>query len=487
MSLAENLNHIGPALVLYVGAGVVLTADLFSGRRAPRWLLTLLTLAVGLIWALMLYAGDTRGEALSGAVRLDEFSLFFAVLIIASTAAVTLASKHWTDSIEQGAEFYALMLVSAASMVILAQANDLITIFVALETTSISQFIMAGLARSDRSAEAGLKYLMTGAVSAAVLLYGFAFLFGIAGTTSLGGIAEFMASAPEDQRLPLLLAIVFIVAGFGFKMAIVPFHAWVPDVYQGSPTVVAAFLSVASKAAGFAVALRLFYTGLGGGDSFLAEDWGMYIAVLAGLSMLFGNAGAILQTNAKRLLGYSSIAQAGNIAVGFAAVAAGSTLGASGVMFFLGTYAATNIGAFIAVQVVAERTGSENIADYAGLPKRSPLLAAVLSLCLLSLTGIPPTAGFIAKVYIFNGAIQTGHEWLVALVAVAVLNTAISAFYYLRWLRTMWLDEAEDSTRFEPAPAARLALVASAAGVLMFGLWPAPLIEAARSAAETLL
>ncbi|MGE3961410.1 MAG: NADH-quinone oxidoreductase subunit N [Dehalococcoidia bacterium] len=487
MSLAENLNHIGPALILYIGAGVVLTADLFSGRSAPRWALTLLTLVAGLGWTWGLALGDTRGEALSGAVRVDDFSLFFAFLIIASTLAVALASKRWTDSLEQGAEFYALMLVSAASMVILAQANDLITIFVALETTSIAQFIMAGLARTDRSAEAGLKYLLTGAVAAAVLLYGFAFLFGMAGTTSLPGIAEYLSTSPEDQRLPLLLALVFVVAGFGYKMALAPFHAWVPDVYQGSPTVVASFLSVASKAAGFAVALRLFYTGLGGGDTFLAEDWAKFVAVLAGLSMVFGNTGAILQTNAKRLLGYSSIAQAGNIAVGFAAVAAGSTIGPSGVMFFLGTYAATNLGAFIAVQVVSERVGSENISDFAGLPKRSPLLAAVLSLCLLSLTGIPPTAGFIAKVYVFNGAIQTGHDWLVILVAVAVLNTAISAFYYLRWMRTMWLDEPEDDSRFEPAPAVRGVLVAAAIGVLFFGLWPAPLINAARSAAETLL
>ena len=171
----------------------------------------------------------------------------------------------------------------------------------------------------------------------------------------------------------------------------------------------------------------------------------------------------------------------------FAAVAAGSTIGPSGVLFFLGTYAATNLGAFIAVHAVSERLGSENISDFAGLPKRSPLLAAVLSLCLLSLTGIPPTAGFIAKVYVFNGAIQTGHDWLVILVAVAVLNTAISAFYYLRWLRTMWIDEPEDDSRFEPAPAVRGVLVAAAIGVLFFGLWPAPLIEAARSAAETLL
>jgi len=487
VSLAEHLNHIGPALILYIGAGVVLTADMFSGRAAPRWQLAVLALIGGLGWTYGLAMGDTRGEALGGAVRVDDFALFFSFLIIASTLAVVLSARQWTDSIERGAELYALMLISAASMVILAQANDLITIFIALETTSISQFVMAGLARTDRSAEAGLKYLLTGALSAAVLLYGFAFLFGMSGTTDLDGIADYLASAPEEQRLPLLLALVFVLAGFGFKMALAPFHAWVPDVYQGAPTVVSSFLSVASKAAGFAVALRLFYTGLGGGDTFLSEDWAMFVAVLAGLSMIFGNTGAILQTNAKRLLGYSSIAQAGNIAVGFAAVAAGSTIGPSGVMFFLGTYAATNLGAFIAVQAFAERTGSENIADFAGLPKRSPVLAVVLSLCLISLTGIPPTAGFIAKVYVFNGAVQTGHEWLIVLVAVAVVNTAISAFYYLRWLRTMWLDEAEDDSPIEVAPAVQAVLAAASIGVLFFGLWPAPLINAAQSAAETLL
>ncbi|MEX2374217.1 MAG: NADH-quinone oxidoreductase subunit N, partial [Dehalococcoidia bacterium] len=266
-----------------------------------------------------------------------------------------------------------------------------------------------------------------------------------------------------------------------------PFHAWVPDVYQGSPTIVGSFLSVVSKAAGFAIALRLLYTGLGGGDSFLASEWAMFIGALAALSMIFGNTGALLQTNAKRLLGYSSIAQAGNIAVGVAAIVAGSTVGPSGVLFFLAAYAFTNLGAFIAVHVVSERTGSEEIAGFAGLPRRSPMTAIVLSICLLSLTGIPPTVGFIAKVYIFNGAIQAGQDWLVGLVAIAVVNTAISAFYYLRWMRTMWLDEPEDETRFETPIGTRVVLVASAVGVLFIGVWPSPLINAARAAAETLL
>ncbi|TAK79543.1 MAG: NADH-quinone oxidoreductase subunit N, partial [Dehalococcoidia bacterium] len=273
----------------------------------------------------------------------------------------------------------------------------------------------------------------------------------------------------------------------GFKMALAPSHAWAPDVYEGAPTLVSTFLSVASKAAGFAVVLRLFYTGLGGGDTFVAQDWGKMFGALAALSMIVGNTGALLQTNAKRLLGYSSIAQAGNIAVGLAAVAAGSTAGPSGVLFFLGSYAATNIGAFVVVSMVTERLGSEQIADYAGLLKRSPVAAVVLSLCLVSLTGIPPTAGFIAKVYIFNAAVQTGERWILALVALAVLNTAISAFYYLRWVRTIVLDDPKDAAPLRVSSGVQFVLGASAAGVLFLGLAPSPLIHAAQDAAAALL
>ena len=349
------------------------------------------------------------------------------------------------------------------------------------------QFIMAGMARTSRSAEAGLKYLLTGAVAAAVLLYGFAFLFGISGSTELPAIADFVRSSPEGQRLPLLLAFVFIAAGFGYKMALAPFHAWAPDVYEGAPAALASFISVASKAAGFAIALRVFYTGLGGGDTFVAQDWAMVFGGFAAISMLFGNIGALAQTSARRLLGYSSIAQAGNIAIGIAAVAAGSTMGPSGVLFFLGTYAATNLGAFIAVTAVQERLGTDEIADYAGLMKRSPLTAGVLTLCLLSLTGIPPTAGFIAKVYVFNAAVQADQLWLLGLVALAVLNTAISAFYYLRWVRTMWLDEPKDAVSFRPAGPTQAVLLAAMLGVLFFGMAPTWLITAAQRAAASLL
>ncbi len=488
MNTLEQLHHIAPAVTLLVGAAIVLGADLVTDRKVSSQWLALVVLVVATVMTFWQVIAGLAGEsAIGGAIIVDEFSLYFSFLLIAVTAAVVIASSDGLDRVEQRGEFYALLLTSTASMVLLAQAQDLIMIFVALETTSIVQFVLAGIARDDRSSEAGLKYLLTGAISAAVLLYGFAFLFGLAGTTSLAGIAGFVGSGAEETRLAVILAFVLIAAGLGFKMAIVPFQAWVPDVYQGAPTPVTTFLSVASKAGGFAIVLRIFYTGLGGGDTFISEDWAKMFAVFAALSMTFGNLAAIQQTDVKRLLGYSSIAQAGNIAVGLAAVGAGSTLGPAAVLFFLGTYAATNLGAFISVIIVSNRMGSDEIRDYAGLLRRSPGVAIVLILCLLSLTGIPPTAGFIAKVYIFNSAVQTGQDWLVWLIVVAVLNTAISAYYYLRWARTMVLDEPQDETVFQPSGATGGLLALAAVGVLFFGLVPTPLIEAARRAAETLV
>ncbi|MEE8422484.1 MAG: NADH-quinone oxidoreductase subunit N [Dehalococcoidia bacterium] len=485
----DQLHTIGPAATLFAGAGLVLTADLID-RRAPVRTLTLLALAAAALYTLWhALTGSASGpglEAFEGAVVLDHFALYFAFLLIGVTAAVTVVAAEFTDRIEQSGEFHSLLLVSAGAMVLLAQANDLIILFIALETTSIAQFVLAGIGRDDRSSEAGLKYLLTGALSAAVLLYGFAFLWGIAGTTSFDGIAAYVGQGDEGTKLALILGFVLVAAGLGFKLAIAPFQAWVPDVYQGAPTPVTSFLSVASKAAGFAIVLRFFYTGLGGAGTFISNDWAALFAVLAGISMTFGNVAAILQTDVKRLLAYSSIAQAGNIAVGLAAVAAGSTIGPSGVLFFLATYAATNLGAFIVVIAVSERIGSYQLADYAGLLKRSPLLALVLVLCLLSLTGIPPTAGFLAKIYIFNSAVQTGETWLVWLVVVAVLNTAISAFYYLRWARLMVMDEPSDASPVRATASVRGLLAIAAAGVLFFGLVPAPLISAARRAAEVL-
>ena len=488
MSGWDLIHHIGPSIAMLVGAGVVITADVIIPRgRATLVPLTLLSLAVAAFWALWHASAGTDSSAFEGAVVMDRFAVYFILLLTIVAAAVVVASLDWVKELDLAGEFYALLLVATGSMSLLVQGNDLILIFIALETTSIAQYVLVGITRRDRAAEAGIKYLLNGAIAAGLMIYGFAFLFGVTGSTSLDGIGEFVRAGNEAARLPLTLAFVLVAAGFGFKMALAPFHGWAPDVYEGGPTPVISFLAVASKAGGFAIALRLFYTGLGGGDTFISQDWAMMFGVFAVASMLFGNIAALLQKDARRLLGYSSIAQAGNIGVGLAAVAMGSTLGASGVLFFLGTYVATNLGAFFAVIAISERIGSYQISDYAGLIKRSPMLSAILVLCLLSLTGIPPTAGFIAKVYIFNSAVQTGEQWLVAIVAIAVINTAISAFYYLRWARTIVLEEPQDETRFSATGPMQAMLAAAAIGVIFLGVVPSPLLNAAQRAAEALL
>lgn len=483
----DAVHLLGPALMLGIGSIVVLAADIIRPRRAPVYAITLLALAAAVLYALWHANAGTAGAAFEGAIVLDRFSLFFSFLILVTTAAVVISSTEWVRSADQPAEFYALLLVSAGAMMLLAQSNDLIMIFVALETTSIAQFVLAAIGRGERSAEAGLKYLLAGAVAAAVLLYGFAFLFGLAGTTSLEGIAAFVAEGDPKTRLPLIFAFVLVAAGVGFKMALAPFQAWVPDVYQGAPTPVVSFLSVASKAAGFAIALRLFYAGLGGGGTFVSQEWAIMFGVFAALSMTFGNVAALVQTNVKRMLGYSSIAQAGNIAIGLAAVALTGATGPSAVLFFLGTYVATNLGAFIAVLAISQRIGSDEISDYAGLMRRSPVLATIFSISLLSLTGIPLTAGFVAKLYVFNSAVQANEQWLIALIAIAVVNTAISAFYYLRLVRTMMLDEPADETRFNASYATQGVLVIAAIAVVVIGVIPSPLISAAQRSAESLI
>jgi NADH-quinone oxidoreductase subunit N len=343
-----------------------------------------------------------------------------------------------------------------------------------------------------RSNEAALKYLLLGAVASAVILYGMAFLFGISGTTRLvttdgaPSIAGTIAAGDPGIRSALIFSMVFLAAGFAFKMSVVPFQMWTPDVYQGAPTPVAAFLSVGSKAAAFAVVLRIFYEGFGA-DTFVGNDWKILFAIVAAVSMCAGNVMALRQTNIRRMLGYSSIAQAGNFLVGLAAISAvsdgGARLGPSGVVFFLATYAFTNLGAFIAVMAISNRTSSDEIRDYAGMGRRAPVPAAVLLFCLLSLTGLPPTAGFIAKVYIFNAAVQADLVWLVI---IAVLNTAVSAYYYLGVARWMYLEPAEgEAPVLRRAPLATEGiLVVAAMGVLTFGIYPFPLIEAAQRAAN---
>lgn len=487
----ESVNRLGPELILLAMAGTIILAELAWALGGPSWersrrgamaALALLGAAGSIAWSGALIAFDEMGTAFSGTMTVDEFALFFNFLFASTVVIVVLSSMDFLRDSRFVAEYYALVLASAAGMMLLASTVDLIAIFVALELTGISLYVLVGFLKDGRSSEAGLKYLLLGAVSSAVALYGMAYLFGISGSTSLREIALAVADAGEGKREALVLAMVFLAAGFGFKMAIVPFQMWVPDVYEGAPTPVTAYLSVGSKAAGFAVVMRVFLVALG--DGAISSDWASVFAALAAVSMSLGNITALMQGNIKRMLGYSSVAQAGNFLIGLAAVAAADPqllLGTSAVVFFLGTYAFTNLGAFIAIIAISNKIGSDEIADYRGVARRAPLLALGLTLCLVSLTGIPPTAGFIAKVYVFNAAVQADLVWLAI---VGVLNSVVAAYYYLRVVLNMYTAEPATEESIRTGYSLGLAMAVAVVGLLVVGIFPAPLLEASERAAQ---
>ncbi|HET9200863.1 MAG TPA: NADH-quinone oxidoreductase subunit N [Dehalococcoidia bacterium] len=481
---SESLQHMAPILAVAIAAGVVLIADLLPIPKKWLWVIALIGLAGSIAYSIWLLADDEQGSAFADTLVLDNFSAFFQILVAGATAIVVLASVGYTERfrVREG-EYLGLILVAACGMMLMASTTDLIAIYISLELTSVSLYILAAVMKDARSTEAGLKYLLLGAVSSSVVLYGMAFLFGATGSTNLNGIGEAIGERYDDIEVAVIVGIVFLAGGFAFKLATIPFQMWTPDVYEGAPTPIAAFLSVGSKAAGFAMLLRVFYTCFA--DAEVADDWEVLIGGMAAISMTIGNLLALRQTNLKRLLGYSSIAQAGNILVGVAAISAGNgefSIGAAGTMFFLASYAFTNLGAFIAIIAISNRIGSYEIADYAGLGRRWPLPAAALTLCLVSLTGLPVTVGFWAKIYIFNAAAQADLWWLVL---IAVANTAISAFYYLGVIAQMYLRDGDQPIERRPFDIPlSFSVAATALGVLVFGVMPIPLIEAAEHAAQ---
>ncbi len=465
-----NVYLLSPVISLCGLAIVVILLDLFLKRK---WILGVVSVAGLIVPAAFTLALWGREEtAFNGMLAVDEFSLFFNLFFLACVALVILSSMDYVSKFRafQG-EYYALVLLAAVGMMLMASTRELISVYVALELTAISLYALTGFLKDPKSSEAGLKYLLLGAVASAVLLYGMAMVFGLSGSTHFKDIAQ---AIPGDLvgNPALLMGMVLLVAGFGFKIATVPFQMWVPDVYEGAPTPITAYLSVASKAAGFAVILRVFYEALGP----VSLDWGMMFAVLAAITMTLGNVVAIAQTNIKRMLGYSSIAQAGYLMMGLAAV---SVLGRSGLVFFLIAYALTNLGAFIAIIAISNKTGSDQISDYSGMAKRAPLLALALGLCLISLIGIPPTAGFMAKIYIFNAAVDYDLMWLVI---IAVINTAISAYYYLRVVRVMYLGAPLSEEAVPSSRALRAALSVACFGVLLLGVYPWVLLRVAETA-----
>ncbi|MFC2006436.1 NADH-quinone oxidoreductase subunit N [Chloroflexota bacterium] len=481
-----NLELFIPELILAALAIVVILLDLFVQRKGILAVISLVGLIVSAGFTIAMW-GSSSQAIFNNMLAVDSFALFFKLLFLGVAALVILASVDYASKMArfQG-EYYALILLSTLGMMLMAATTELISVYIALELTSISLYVLVGFLKDNKSTEASLKYLLLGAMASAVLLYGMALIFGFTGKTQLGEIAQAIQAMSLQTILAspaLILGIVLLVAGFGFKIAAVPFHMWVPDVYEGAPTPITAYLSVGSKAAGFAVILRIFYSAFGLPD-WLSLNWGIIFAVLAAIGMTLGNVVALPQTNIKRMLGYSSIAQAGYLMVGLAAMGvspAPDVLGQSGVLFFLAAYAVANLGAFTAIIAISNKLDSDLIQDFSGMIKRAPVLALALSLCLISLIGMPPAAGFMAKFYIFSSAVQHGLLWLVI---IAVINSVISSYYYLRVVKAMWFGEPASEEKVPSSGALKVALSLSCLGVLLLGIVPGFMMRIAEAASS---
>ena len=481
-----NLGLLAPEISLAVTAVVVILLDLFIQRKGWLTAVSIVGIVVAAGFALAMWGGSPQ-SAFSNMLAVDNFALFFKLLFLGIAALVILSSVDYVSKFTRfRGEYHALVLLSALGMMLMAATAELISIYIALELTSISLYVLVGFLKDARSTEAALKYLLLGAIASAVLLFGMAMVFGFTGRTQLGEIAQVLQAMPMQAVLAspgLILGIVLLIAGFGFKIASVPFHMWVPDVYEGAPTPITAYLSVGSKAAGFAVILRVFFSAFGLPQS-LSIEWGLIFAVLSAIGMTLGNVTALPQVNIKRMLGYSSIAQAGYLMVGLATIGfstGADVIGRSAVLFFLASYSLTNLGAFAAIIAISNKLKSDLIDDYSGMGKRAPLLALGLTLCLISLIGMPPAAGFMAKFYIFSGAVQHGLLWLVI---IAVLNSVVSAYYYLRVVKVMWIGEPVSEEKVPSSWALRVALSLSCLGVLLLGIIPGFVMGLAEMAAR---
>ena len=433
-----NAETILPEGIVILTLLAVLVWDLIGGRNAVR---SLPYIAIaGLLTAVVaLYFSWDAANPIGflGAFNGDNLSIVFRAIVALSTAVTILMSVSYVgQSGTSLAEFIAIMLTATLGGMLLSGANELVTIFISLETLSIASYLMTGYMKRDpRSNEAALKYLLIGASSSAIFLYGVSLLYGLSGgETTLEGIADKVALASNTQSLGLAIALVFIIAGIAFKISAVPFHQWTPDVYEGSPTPVVAFLSVGSKAAGFALAIRLLVTAFAS----LVAEWHLIFAALAIFSMVLGNVVALAQTSMKRMLAYSSIGQAGFVTIG---LVAGTDAGYSSMVFYLLIYLFMNLGAFACVILFSLRTGTDQISEYAGLYQKDPLLTLGLSLCLLSLGGIPPLAGFFGKIYLFWAGWQAG---LYGLVLLGLITSVVSIYYYIRVVKMMVVKEPQE-------------------------------------------
>lgn len=453
---------LGPEITLFITVMTIIVIDLFLPKGKDRTLLGWLGI-IGLIIGFIITFTLKSGELFGGMFVIDRLAIFSKQLLLAITILVVLASLDYVKkfSSHQG-EFYYLLIFATLGMLFMTSCAEFITIFISLELASLSCIILVGYLKKDsKSCEAGVKYLLVGVLSSAVLLYGMSFMYGLTGTT-------FLKDMVIDSISPIvLLGIILLIAGFGFKITSVPFHMWVPDTYEGAPTPITTYLATASKVAGFVILLRVFLVCFVN----VAVDWVVLMAVLSVLSMGLGNLCAIPQTNIKRMLAYSSIAHAGYILIGLVVT---TYIGIGSIIFYLLVYSLASLGAFLVVIAFSNQTGSDTIEDYAGLSKRAPLLALAMLLSLVSMAGIPPLAGFLGKFYIFAGAIKEDLVWLPA---AGVLFSVVSVYYYFGVVKAMYFKEPTNSTPIVTSKPLTIGIFISVMSIIVIGIYPAPFLN----------
>jgi NADH-quinone oxidoreductase subunit N len=508
----SDLRLIAPEIILTICACAALVMEVVLPYKKSKWTayFALISLALAFISLLVLFWGlggtlrpNLQTPALPGVygfynmIRMDGFAfLFKAIFLIAAALAVAISTRYLDIEGEQHGEYYALILFATVGMMFLGCGYDLISLYISLELMALTFYVLVAFTkREKRSNEAAMKYFLLGAFSSGILLYGMSLLYGIAGSTNLGDIATKLsvaisAAPTEAGTLPLrpliLLGMIALAAGLFFKISAVPFHMWAPDAYEGAPTSVTAFLSTGSKAASFALFARLFMEALGP----LRADWSPLLGLVAAVTIMVGNWAAVTQENSKRLLAYSSISNAGYLLLG---IIAGNAYGYTGLVIYLLVYTLMNLGAF-GIIISLRRRGiiGDHVDDLTGLAQKAPVMAIMMAIFMLSLGGLPMTGGFIGKYFLFGGLLQRGaaegKSWYTWLAIWAILNTVVSFFYYVRFIRVMYLgDRVADNRPLSLSPALQVALIVSVVGVIFIGIFPQVFINLAQELTKTLL
>ena len=473
-------------------AFLVLTADFFLRGERKHLLAYLSVVGLGGILAFSLvFLWSEDGELYDGVILIDGFGLFFKAFFLVLGGVIVLASVHYVrNHLAHPGEYYGILLFTVVAMMLMAASGELLTAYISLELLSFGLYVLVSYDRyNPKSNEAGTKYILLGAFSSALLLYGISQVYGLLGTTRFDEMAQAL-SATSELSPGVLVGLVLIIAGLGFKVAAVPFHMWAPDAYEGAPIPITAYLAVGSKAAAFALILRLFVQGLMPS----VGDWQLILVIMAALTMTLGNLMALVQTNIKRLLAYSSIAHVGYLLLGIAALAAVdgdgtvsmdlSHLAANGVMLHLVAYAITNMAAFLSISAIYDVTGKEGIRDLAGVARRAPMVSLVFACALFSLAGLPIFAGFASKFYLFNAAGVQGLLWLAGL---AIFTSLISLYYYLTIVRQMYIEPTDDPTPLKVPKVTLGVLAVLLLGMVFVGVYPGPLMDVIQHASDVVL